>query len=266
MNAGTVLVIAFISAGLGYLAGLVLTRSSKDREKETTEGGETGPRYEIHKLEVTLWSKTPHGPLLADFFGHTVQSRDEVSVPEKNRLIQEIRTIEAWFGIGEHKTNDAAPVVNSTPSVTSEPLGTASTVELPPAPATPPELVATSVTSHLPVENLPVHSEIDLEELSEAQIQTIMPPPPVAPVQPRLDNRAKVKSEPVIKSIVEQINDILQEKVTRSNIADVGIKLQETPQGVLVWVGKTSYQGIDTVPEGEAKTLIKAAVKEWEKR
>lgn len=49
-------------------------------------------------------------------------------------------------------------------------------------------------------------------------------------------------------------------------MAAVGVKLQETPQGVLVWIGKESFQGVDSVPEGEAKKLIKAAVKEWENR
>jgi hypothetical protein len=89
---------------------------------------------------------------------------------------------------------------------------------------------------------------------------------PVRPVEVKLDLRSKPKPAPVMKSIVQQIDDILQEKVARSSLAETGIKLQELPQGVLVWVGNQSYQGVDALPDGEAKDLIHAAVKEWEKR
>ena len=34
----------------------------------------------------------------------------------------------------------------------------------------------------------------------------------------------------------------------------------------MVWVGMNCYIGIDAVPDIEVKTMVRAAVKEWERR
>lgn len=68
-------------------------------------------------------------------------------------------------------------------------------------------------------------------------------------------------------SIVDQVNDILQNRLAGSPLAAKGIRLAETPnQGVVVWVGLEHYEGIDAVPDPEVKALIRDAVKEWEHR
>ena len=273
MNTGTILIVAFVSVGLGYAAGLILTRRSIENEKRFVHGNsESGPRYDAYTLSVSLWSKTPEGPLLADVYGRTFHKREEVGEQEKNRLMQEIRVIEAWFGIKSDQYESLKPLEPVTEEVelqSEKPDSTtveveiespvvtmqSSTKEMPASPEIPPQTAGQTLQSDLPVE--PV--------ITEAQMDEIMPPPPVAPVAARLDNRTKIKNEPEPKTIVQQINDILQEKVARSALAETGVKLQETPKGVLVWVGKNSFQGIDSVPSGEAKDLIRASVKEWEK-
>ena len=69
------------------------------------------------------------------------------------------------------------------------------------------------------------------------------------------------------KSIVEQINDILQEKLKDHSALSKGIRLAEDPrQGVIVWVGLEHFVGVDSVPDPEVKAIVKAAVKEWERR
>lgn len=265
MNTGSILLIAFISAAVGYAVGLFLTRSSnKPKDPNLVEDAENGPRYEIHRLSVTLWSKTPHGPLMAEMYGRSFNTRDDVPEPEKNRLINDIRTIEAWFGLTSSKPVAAAiPAPVSAPEVPSAtaPAETPTPAALPaepkpaaPAPAAPP-----------PAPRDP-NVEVDLKDLTEAELAKIMPPEPIAPVPPRIDAIAMVKKEPAPKSIVEQINDILQDKIKNTAYSAEGIKLQETPQGVLVWIGKQSFQGIDSVPDGEAKLHIRAAVKEWENK
>lgn len=274
MNSGTILIVALVSASLGYLVAIIISRQSKNEqpEKEITDNNQ-GPRFEVHHLNVILWSKTQHGPLLADVYGRTYHSRDEISPPEKNRLIHEIRTVEAWFGLTnlqpastitpapvsmklEAPSPEAEPADASIPGIEPEavqqvePLAVLEKVEEP-----------TPQAAHPPQPH-PTDTPVPMV-ITEAQLDEIMPPPPVTPVAARLDNRSKIKEEP--KSIVQQINDILQDKVTQSSFANAGIKLQETPQGVVVWIGNQSFQGIDSVPEGEAKGLIRAAVKQWEK-
>lgn len=67
------------------------------------------------------------------------------------------------------------------------------------------------------------------------------------------------------KSIVEQVDEILQELIVSSPLKDQKIRLTEMyNKGVVVWVGQNYYEGIDVVPDEQVKSLIKQAVKKWE--
>lgn len=69
------------------------------------------------------------------------------------------------------------------------------------------------------------------------------------------------------KSIVEQINDILQENLKGHPEMNKGIRLAEDPrEGVIVWVGLDHYAGVDAVADAEVKNILKEAVKDWERR
>ncbi len=78
----------------------------------------------------------------------------------------------------------------------------------------------------------------------------------------------KDKKLPVVeKSIVEQIDEILQDMVAGTPLSDKSIRLVEDPtQGVIVWIGLEHFEGINSVPDIEARTIIQAAVREWEKK
>ena len=69
------------------------------------------------------------------------------------------------------------------------------------------------------------------------------------------------------KSIVAQIDDILQEKLEGTPLSKRGIRLRELPnQHMAVMVGLDQYEGVDEVPDEEIRNLIRSAVSEWEKR
>lgn len=71
----------------------------------------------------------------------------------------------------------------------------------------------------------------------------------------------------VKKPIVVQIDDILQEMLEGSALADRGIRLTEgANMGVIVWVGNEYFQGIDHVPDPVIAQVIRTAVTEWERR
>jgi hypothetical protein len=67
------------------------------------------------------------------------------------------------------------------------------------------------------------------------------------------------------KTIVEQVDGFLQEILLEDGLTDVNIRLTELMnRGLVVWVGKEFYEGIDAVPDPKVKELIRRAVQRWE--
>lgn len=67
------------------------------------------------------------------------------------------------------------------------------------------------------------------------------------------------------KSIVAQIDAILQQKLEDSAFANRAIRLIELPEeGMVVMVGLDKYKDVENVPNQEIRDLIHAAVEEWE--
>lgn len=66
-------------------------------------------------------------------------------------------------------------------------------------------------------------------------------------------------------SIVEQVDEILQVILHEEGLYDVNIRLTEmVNRGLVVWVGKEFFEGIDAVPDPIVKDYIRQAVKRWE--
>lgn len=66
-------------------------------------------------------------------------------------------------------------------------------------------------------------------------------------------------------SIVDQIDGILQTRLLGTPLGSRGIYLSQSLEGgVIVYVGTSTYMGVDEVPDAEVKAAIRGAIKEWE--
>jgi len=72
---------------------------------------------------------------------------------------------------------------------------------------------------------------------------------------------------PQFRSIPEQIDEILQQRMRCTPLEGRGIALMLDPiEGVIVKVCSARYPGVDAVADEEVRSAIKAAVAEWERR
>lgn len=258
MDVGIVLIVAIVSVAIGYFAGLVLSKSRKPDNQTDTEPvvevqADDGPRYEADRLTMILWSKTPDGPLFADINGKRFASPTELQVVERNRVTRALNNFQMWMGRPILKTGNTGPLPPLEEPVPPEPVVTAIREELPVA----------GKHNDQPPPPIPMENTTPPEAI-EPQADTTQP---VTPVPATISLKSKPKpAESQNKSIVEQINEIIQDKIPGTPLEESGLKLQETPKGVLVWVGNQSYLCLDTLPEGEAKKIIRAAVAEWKKK
>lgn len=91
----------------------------------------------------------------------------------------------------------------------------------------------------------------------------------VKPVSILSTGQPKKKLSPeqefALLSIVQQIDTVLQKKIENTPFQDAGIHLQESPQGAVeVHIGLQKYESIDDVPDEKIKSMIRAAISEWE--
>ncbi len=99
-----------------------------------------------------------------------------------------------------------------------------------------------------------------------------LPAQPVSPgVTPQVALRtaaiARAKTPVASLSIVEQVDEILQEKIAQlPPPAPVVLLKEDLREGVIVWINGVQHIGIDSVRDESIKSIIRASVKEWERR
>ena len=100
-----------------------------------------------------------------------------------------------------------------------------------------------------------------------------LPPIEVPTMQPFQQFRKTRGKQPtpatkfVVKSITEQIEDHLQDKIARTPLARRGVHVRADTQGNAIFLldGKI-YPAVDLVPDPEVQQAIRAAIAEWEQK
>jgi hypothetical protein len=153
-------------------------------------------------------------------------------------------------------------VVNIRPWIDSKPAAPAVT---PAAPAAAAPVPAPTPVTAAPVPPLP------------------LPPTPTKPIAPVIDGedvpridllrgaRSFIESSVIQKpvdtsgmSILRRINDYLQKKLVTSPYANMNISLEEGPYGaVIVVIGASKFDGVDSVPDPAIQSFIRTAIAEW---
>jgi hypothetical protein len=110
-----------------------------------------------------------------------------------------------------------------------------------------------------------------LTEAIPVEPRKVAPPPPLPEAQIQGLNLVEEASKPEppkptkAKTIVEQIDEIVQELSFGRGEATRGIKLADDGHnGVIVYVGAEKFLGVDAVPYPEVQNLIRDAVQRWE--
>jgi hypothetical protein len=95
-------------------------------------------------------------------------------------------------------------------------------------------------------------------------------PPRPTPVQTPTPAPAPKKEDAPTAApttMVGQINAILQTRIAKTKLADIGVTMIESPSGgVFVYIGLNKFEGIEAVPDEEVKAAIRAAIAEWERK
>lgn len=280
----TTLIIAMVCMIIGFVTGGIIGMSNKNKKKKKEEAEQPAPPVpaapppladpEKYTELLRLWRSKDSSGLFVETSGHLLANSNPLNPAQKKRFIDLIKELAGWLEISVREVlpadnvnapastgNSAHPEVQAesgteVPSVLRKASDPVKTNPIPAAPVV--SAVPMPPVIPPPQANMPVASS-----------QSATPPPPPIPV-PVSSAAARTPSEPLKKkaaSMVEQIDEVLQELIQRSDNPGQMIKLVEEPrEGVIVWVGQEHFIGIDAVTDQSAKDLIRAAVKEWDRR
>ncbi|MEW5870589.1 MAG: hypothetical protein AB1894_15050 [Chloroflexota bacterium] len=225
---GLVLV-AVIGLIVGLLAGYLVAGLRNDEQKDQRTGQDSG----VEAVRILREKKT--GRLSVEINGQLYRASGDMTVNRHNGLARLLAELRIWMGIVEGAASH--PGETGAPGV----VGQADEM-IAGKPGTPPSVVPAD------------------EEPPEPSR-----PNPVAWVSRMLVGKGA--EEVPEKSIVAQIDEILQEKLLESPLADRAIRLMELPdKGMVVLIGLEKYASVDEVPDEDVRQLLKACVAEWEDR
>lgn len=226
------IVLAVICIIVGFIGGALISMLFAERDKkQLRKEGDLLPEgidRERHTALLRIW-RDADGGLLIELRDRIIPEIKQASTAQRLEIESIMDQWLDWLGV-----NLKIPKSAQEPKVQLQP-------QPQPQPIKPP---VTPVMPQAVAEPLPA------PDLVAAISSPVIPKPAVGP-----------------KSMVEQIDDILQEIVSHSAFSQRSVKItQDVRDGIIVWMDGSRYPGLDSVPDPEIKKLIRAAAAEWERR
>jgi len=253
------LVIGVVLIGAGLLLGLmayfILTgRSEEELEQEAEDMGEPAkptPELEPVKMEEDTTSSKDHIPL---------QDTTEVIIPSPPTSSEPLPVEE--MPPADMTTEPIVPeIVQPEPSEADRQRITIATLQR--DEVTGELIVQVGDRQYLTAAELKQSSDWNRVEYVASDLAKWISSHTSGDRIPELDRE---QVTPRYQSMVEQINNILQQKLVESEGSLKGVRLIESPEGtVRVLIGVQSYS-IDQVPDPEVRQLIHEAVAAWEEK
>ena len=273
----TAMLIAIVCIIIGFVTGGFIGYFNKDRRKKTSDDalsekpGIPPVPLLVDPAKYTellhLWREKESAGLFVETSGHLLASSEPLNEKQKTRFIDLIKELADWLNIppeaiSEKSTNPKLMAVETKafPADAPNPVQPVQAESLP---------IHPNRDAGDPVKTAPIPPPPPVLATVEIPIQS-QTPPPIPAYYPPLKPTTKPVVEPAkkkIDSMVEQIDNILQEVIQNSEKPDRKIRLVEEPkEGVIVWIANEHFIGIDAVPDPIVKDLIRMAVKEWDRR
>ena len=245
------ILIAVSSICMGFLLGFVIrgfTRrnaktnevpDTKSEQKETTTSKKV-PNKNWSEV-ANLWRDRRNGSFIFQVENEFYKQGNDLSTKERDLLLKVVMDFYRW--LEPSTTLPTKPVESIEPalSVESTPRDTAQT-DLP-------------IASLM---NMPVRVEQQNGQKGSLNAANI--------ISRALRSDVKVSILPT-QSMVAQVDEILQEKISAAKMQKWAVRLAEFPnKGMTVLVGLEKYEGIDDVPYERVRAIIRESVAEWERR
>lgn len=280
------LVLIFTAVGfiVGAVVAYIAARSQPGKAPKSVDFDLFNERKKRFDEVAGLWRERAGGKLVVWFEDKMWESSKAIDSIRRRRLESAERDFSAWLGTDETasavEVGKNSNIENRLASVTRPPTGPLSSpTRIPTGPLSSPARTPTGpLTSPARTPTGPLTSPArtptgPLTAPKKTPTGPLSAPEPaVRPVEVSLpaalaEEPAKAAKPSKPLSIVEQINDILQETIKDTPLANRMVRLVEDPrEGVVVWVGMTHYPGVDSVPDPEIKAALRKAANEWERR
>jgi len=240
----------------GYLLRQLIGGMSDRRKRRDPAAPEAEPDDRVEILRI--WKHKETGQMLVDLQKRPLPPADQLSDIQRKKVTSVMVALSRWIGMKPKSTPAPAKPAPQTPRPAPR-----KTSPLPRPTAPPPQTATQTTPPASPTDRAlpPLKLEQSFaDELAENPTQSVSLNPFRRP------KANKTEKDPVLapKSVVEQINDVLQNKIAGTSFETLGVKMAEDAKGMMqITVGTKVYSAVDDVQEADVKQMIKAAANEW---